>query len=214
MKTIKLLVLATAFIGFTSCDDDKNDIQLIDVTSETFTNLYAPLIGGYDQMGNFTPFSGEFTKFDFATGITTTSETEWDIAFRGLDIIINGGVSSGAPDEPARTGNGAVYIANTTIDLVTDVNLTLFTQDDISGYAIPGDGNGWYTHLPNPVNLIIANPGKILVIKTRDGKYAKVGIISYYKDAPENADLDSMVNEPRYYTFNYEYQPNDGVLTF
>ena len=91
MKTIKLLTLAVLFITFASCDDDKNDIQLLDVASENISNLAAPQTGGQGQ-----PISGVFAKFDFSTGLSTTSETEWDIAFRGTTIIINGGVSSGA----------------------------------------------------------------------------------------------------------------------
>jgi hypothetical protein len=57
--------------------------------------------------------------------------------------------------------------------------------------------------------VISAAPNKVLVIRTRDGKYAKVRIISYYKDE----DPSSYTNA-RYYTFDYLYQPNDGIATF
>ena len=212
MKTIKLLTLAVLFITFASCDDD-NDIQLIDVTSETFSNLHAPQQGGIDQMGNPIPISGDFAKFDFASGLITTSGTEWDIAFRGTTIIINGGVSFGATDEPERTGNGAVYIASGTMTSITDVNSISFIQDSATGYAITtGSGNGWYTYAGAPTHLISPTPGKILVIKTRDGKYAKVEILSYYKDAPSNPDAFTDIDN--YYTFNYTYQPNEGVTEF
>lgn len=212
MKTIKLAVLAIVFISFASCDDD-NDIQLLDVTTKSYSNLHAPQQGGIDQMGNPIPISGDFAKFDFATGLTTTSATEWDIAFRGTTIIINGGTSFGATDEPARTGNGAVYIASGTMAAIAAINSASFIEDSANRYAIiTGSGNGWYTYAGPPTHLIAPTPGKILVIKTRDGKYAKVEILSYYKDAPSNPDAFTDVDN--YYTFNYVYQPNQGVLTF
>ncbi len=173
--------------------------------SGAINNLYAPQSGGQGQGG----VSGEFTKFDFATGETTTSDTDWDIAFRGTAIIVNGGVISGTLDEPVRNGEAAAYIASSTFDDVTSIDdASLFAQDSASGFAIKtGSGNGWYTYAGPPTHLISPTPGKILVFKTRDGKYAKVEILSYYKDLDPSSDS-------RYYTFNYLYQPNDGVTTF
>ena len=46
----------------------------------------------------------------------------------------------------------------------------------------------------------------------RDGKFAKVEILSYYLGAPENPD--AFADQSRYYTFNYVYQPNEGVTEF
>ena len=204
--TIFLLIIS-------SCSKD-DEVQLLDVVSESYENLYAPQVGGVDpRTGAFTPISGEFTKFNFSTGQVTTSETDWDVAFRGTSIIINGGETLGTIDEPARTGNAAVYIAAGTMSSVTEVNLTELSQDSADGYAIEeGAGNGWYTYQGPPVNLITPTPGKILVFRTNDGKYAKIEILSYYKDAPENPD--AYTSESRYYTFNYQYQPNEGITSF
>tara|TARA_R110001583_G_scaffold195244_1_gene370868 strand:- start:2400 stop:3026 length:627 start_codon:yes stop_codon:yes gene_type:complete len=208
MKTIQLLALVALFIGFTSCSNDDDTIPLLEVASETMLNLHAPQEGGQGQ-----PVSGQFTKFDFETGQTTASETDWDIAFRGTTIIVNGGASLGTTDEANRTGAAAAYIANGTIASITEVNTALFVQDSETGYAIPsGSGNGWYIYAGPPTHLINPIPGKIVVFKTRNNKYAKVEILSYYKDAPENPDTG--VDESRYFTFNYVYQPNEGVITF
>ncbi len=216
MKNLKLLTLLVLFIGFTSCSDDSDDGPvLLDVETETFANLFAPQEGGIDPAtGQPLPVSGEFTKFDFASGQTTTSTTEWDIAFRGTTIIINGGSSFGATDEPERTGNAAVYIQDGTFESVSTVDTPNLQQDSEEGYAIvTGSGNGWYTY--NPANNSISpTPGKVIVIRTRDGKYAKIEILSYYKDAPEDITLDIATNDARYYTFNYTYQPNEGTTTF
>ena len=203
MNTLKFLTLAVLFIGFTSCSsDDDNSAPQLEVESETISNLYAPQQGGQGQ-----PTSGAFTKFDFATGQTTTSETDWDIAFRGTSIIVNGGVTFGTIDEPARTGDAGVYIANETMQTVTEVSVNSFIQDSETGYAIAtGSENGWYVYVGPPSHLINPIPGKVLVFRTRDGKYAKVEILSYYENAPENPD--AFVDATPYYTFNYVYQPN------
>ena len=51
-------------------------------------------------------------------------------------------------------------------------------------------------------------PGKTIVIRTRDNRYAKIEIVSYYFDAPN--DPNAMDNESRYYTFNYFFQSEAG----
>ena len=209
MKTIKFLSLVTLTLILASCnkDDDNNSTQL-ELEFKTISNLYAPQSGGQGE-----PVSGPFTKFDFASGQTTTSETDWDIAFRGTSIIVNGGTSLETVDEPDRTGEASVYITNGTLESITTVETSLLSQDLATGYAIPsGSGNGWYTYAGPPTHLIIPIPGKILVFKTRDNHYAKVEILSYYKDAPTNPD--ALEDETPYYTFNYFYQPNAGVTNF
>ena len=96
---------------------------------------------------------------------------------------------------------------------VTEVDEDAFPSDTASGLAIPtGSDNGWYNYSGPPSYLITPLSGKILVIRTSDDKYAKMEILSYYKDAPANPD--AFTDAGRYYTFNYVYQPNDGILSF
>ena len=206
MKTIKFLTLLLASISFIACDSDSDD--LLPVVSIAVEDLHAPQEGGMGQ-----PISGTFTKFDFDTGMETESETDWDIAFRASDIIVNGGASMGTTDEPTRNGDAGVYIVTGTMADVTEVDVSLFTQDSGNGYAImSGSGNGWYTYAGPPTFLITPTAGRILVFKTADGKFAKVEILSYYEGAPENPD--AFTDQSRYYTFNYVYQPNSGETTF
>ena len=205
MKTITLV--AIALLGFTSCSNDDDATPLLAVESETVSNLYAPQTGGQGQ-----PIGGEFTKFYFSTATTTTSDTDWDIAFRGTTIIVNGGESQGTTDEPSRTGNAAAYIASNTFADVTSVDENVFVQDSQSALAIPtGSDNGWYNY--NSATFTITPlAGKILVFRTADNKYAKIEILSYYENAPVTPD--PFTDASRYFTFNYVYQPNDDVTTF
>ena len=209
MKTLKLLLILTLSLFLGSCTNDDDGPQLQQVESDIVLNLFAPQTGGQGD-----PVSGEFTKFDFNSGETTTDADEWDIAFRGTTIIVNGGVSLGTTDEPDRTGNAAAYIATGTFGEILEVTPGQFNQDSSEGYAIPsGSGNGWYNYnfMANTIEPI---PGKILVFRTRDGRYAKVEILSYYKDAPGEITPEIAANDLRYYTFNYVYQPNEGETSF
>ena len=206
MKKIKFIIVGIIILFSFSCEDDNN--IGIDTVSITVEDLYAPQEGNQGQS-----ISGPFTKFNFEDGVQTESETNWDIGFRGTSIIVNGGVSLGTDDEPERNGNAAAYIFEGTMDEIQIVDISLLTQDSESGYAIPtGRGNGWYTYSGSPTFLISPTPGKILVFRTHDNRYAKVEILSYYLGAPENPD--AFTDPSRYYTFNYVYQPNQGATTF
>lgn len=203
--TCKILSLCLMTFAIGSCSDDDNGPILIAVESQTATNIPAPQTGGQGQ-----PVGGPFTKFSFATGTVTTSNADWDIAFRGTTIAVNGGTGTGTDDEPIRNGNAGAFIASGTFASITDGSGLTFVQDVDGAFAIPtGSDNGWYNYNPQ-VNQISPIPGKVLVIRTNDRKYAKVEILSYYKDVPAQPDAES---EGRFYTFNYVYNPNDGQTT-
>ncbi len=204
-----ILSLATLLIiAFTSCSsDDDTTVALTPVETAQVSNLFAPQTGGQGQ-----PIGGEFTKFDFETGAITTSDTEWDIAFRGTTIAVNGGEATGTEDEPTRTGDAAATLVTSTFDNVTTAEGLTFTQDSESTFAIPtGSDNGWYNY-NFQTNIVSPIPGQILVFRTTEGHYAKVEILSYYQDAP--ASPDPQTDASRYYTFTYVYNPNEGETTF
>jgi hypothetical protein len=208
MKSFKTFIFFCLVVLFASCEDNE-PIVLEPVESVTISNLFAPVAGG----GQGQPDEGPFTLFDFETGAETTDTNAWDIGFRGTTIIVNGGASFGTLGEPERTGNAAAYFTTNGFASLTEVDETLFTQDSANGYAIPaGGGNGWYDYTPFPINLITPRAGVVLVFRTTEGRFAKVQVESYYQDAPANPDAN--VDAPRYYTFNYVYQPNEGVISF
>jgi len=208
MNTFKFLTLVTLFIGFTSCsNDDDNSTPVLEIESETVSNLQATQTADYST--NPPTITGDYIKFSFEAGTTTTSDN-WDIAFRGSTIIVNGGEATAA-DQPIRTANAGAYIATGTLAGITEVNTELFTSDSsANGLAIPtGSDNGWYHYNPS-THIISPIAGKIIVVKTNDGRYAKLEILSYYKNSQPNDDLSNS----QFYTFNYVFQPNTGVTTF
>lgn len=180
-----------------------NFTVLSELVTSTVQNLEAPQTGGQGQ-----PIGGPFTKFSFATGAVTDSETDWDIAFRGTTIAVNGGVATGTAEEPVRNGNAGIAIENGIFSELTSAAGITYLQDADGSFAVPqGSDEGWYNY--NPATFTVTPiPGKILVIRTHDGYYAKVEILSYYRDAP--AQPDALMDESRVYTFNYVYNPNQG----
>ena len=195
----KLVFFLSIFFIF-SCDDSSD---LMSIEAMMVTNLYTPeFIGnGPNQQ------SANFIKFSFKDQ-TTTEGDDWDIAFRGTEILVNGGFP-GTNNEPTRTGLAAGYITIGNYGGIKSVNENLLHQDSETQKAIPSTNGGWY-EIDN--NVIIPYSDKTLVFKTHNSRYAKVKIVSFYKDAPEN--ISSFSSKPEYYTFSYTYQPNENVTTF
>ncbi len=150
---------------------------------------------------------GEYTFFSFKEGKMIPREdsatTKWDIAFQATTIITNSGVRG--------PGNGgAIVLRNTDFASLKEAPADGYEIEGEKTYAIPtGSGNGWYNY--DSKNMIIRPiPGVVLVIRTADGKYAKMQILNYYKGAPENITQDDI---SRFYKFEYVYQP-DGSRSF
>ncbi|MFH7004600.1 HmuY family protein [Flavobacterium bizetiae] len=207
MKTnfLKLSLLALVlFTASCSSDDDKDTTPEVVVTTKV-SDLYAPQSGGQGQ-----PITGDYTKFSFSENKVVTGD-KWDIAFRGTFIIVNGGAKVNVDDagEPARTGSAAISTVSNTFGAVTAFPAaSTFKQDAATVYSIPAvSGQGWYNYANTVVSPIA---GKVFVVKTHDGKYAKFEILSYYQGAPANPTAES---KSRYYTFNFAYQAN-STTTF
>lgn len=207
MRNLKsILVIAFVSVCMQSCDDD-NAVVLEPVVAQKVENLHAPAVT--DRTVNPPAESGDFTKFSFKTGTVVTGD-DWDIAFRATKILVNGGSEIGLTDEPTRTGDAALALESNTFSGVTQApEVNSFAKDANGTYALPtGSGNGWYTYNPQ-IQQISPIAGKIIVVKTIDGNYAKMEILSYYKDL----DATNPANG-RYYTFNYVYNPNVGEKSF
>lgn len=168
-------------------------------------NLYAPNDVVDRQTGQVIE-ERPFVKFSFAKGTVVEADESWDIAFKGTAIIVNGGAST--LDNVLRNGNAAAYMVDDVFEQIRQVPIeAVWRQDSNENYAIPrGAGNGWYnynfqTHLISPI------PGRILLFRDAQASgYAKLEILSYYKDAPANPN--PMQDTSAYYTFRYVYQPN------
>jgi len=202
------LLLSVLILFFTSCEKSSNNDIIIDEDVITFVELNA---SQYDVNILDSLVTGKFEKFSFSEG-DTVNHDNWDVAFSGTTIIVNGG-DSYSVNQPERIGNAAVYIATGVMSDIRTVDLSRLEQDNTSGPAIVDDlgisGNGWASYdISN--HIISPIPGRILVFRTHDNKYAKMEIIYFY-DTPNPQPLDG--DYGGFYTFNYVYQ-YDGSTNF
>ena len=213
-------VLGLAGVFMLGCDNGSETPAPRSLKKKRFDNLEAPAMT--DTSGGAPIDTGPFTYFSFSKGDTViggnvgrggdvvTERNKWDIAFRATTIIVNGGQAGSG--EPVRTGMGGAYVVEGLFDEVKTIDRVRLVGDRSDSYAISeGAGNGWYAYAGPPTHLITPLPGRVLVFRTEDGKYAKVEILSYYENAPSNPNANS---KARVYTFNYVYIDEEGRETF
>jgi len=206
MKTIKLLAITMLFLGLNSCNKDEQENGTTSLEVKRIENFEAP--GDLMDFSVNPPVVTEvrpFKFFNFSLGTEVEETADWDIAFKGSKIKVNGGVSGNS--QAAATVITGVFNDVTSVPDDADFKVDTAISDTTVDYAIPyGSGNGWYTfsmetHLYTPI------PGKVILVRTHDGKYAKMEILSYYKN------LENTMENGGFYTFNYTYQP-DGSKEF
>lgn len=202
-KTILLLV-SLSLIVLTGCDTDTVTATQ-PVQAQTIKNLAADPVAIDAITGQAASGTNQYTLYSLKdSSIVVNSDsatTKWDIGFRATSVIVNGGT--------LRSGKGGATIYTGTFDELTTMpaSATFATDQSSTQLAIPtGSGNGWYNYANTIVSPI---PGRVLLLRTGDGNYAKVEILSYYKDAPAQPTATSA---SRYYTFRYVYQP-DGSMS-
>lgn len=207
-----LLLLALSSILF-SCTKDETTVAL-PVTAITVSNLPADTVLGINTLTGM-PFSaGKYTFYSLERNAivpnTDSASTQWDLAFASNKILTNGGTSGKG------LGGAFVYVGLFD-DLKSIPSDSVFKTDNAPGsFAVTfGSGKGWYVY-DQLTSLITPLAGRVLVIRTASGKYAKVEIINYYKGGvtlPITASDSDKLSKQRYYTFRYAYQPN-GSKTF
>jgi len=212
-SVFSVLLFAFGAIVFSSCKDDPSPEPVVSVT---FPNLAAdPPTGFNPNTGAPIGTTNRFTFFSFKTGALVdhadSATGKWDLGFRATTMIVNGATSG--------PGNSQVQIVTGIFDELKEAPADGYKSDNDpspiasppnANLAIPsGSGIGWYTAIGGaPGTPTITKPiaGKIIVVKTAEGRYAKVEVLSYYKDAPASP---TGTEPSRYYTFRYVYQPNE-----
>jgi hypothetical protein len=208
----KSLVVVMTSIFLFSCSKSTTTV-VAPLTATTVNDLPADTIVGITPQGQ--PFgAGKFTFYSLEKNAivanTDSASTKWDLAFNGTKILTNSGNSG--------SGLGGAFIQIGLFDeLKTISSDSVFKTDNgPSSYAVTfGSGKGWYTYDPIK-NLVTPLAGRVLVVRTASGKYAKVEIIAYYKGGATlaaTAPDAEKITKQRYYTFRYIFQPN-GTKNF
>ena len=203
------LVLSIALVA---CSKDEETI-VVPVTAITVKDLPADTVTGLGADGR-PQYAGSVTYFSLVDNkIVASSDvasTKWDVAFSSTKILINGGTSG--------PGIGGAFVYVGLFDaLKTIPSDSTFAIDNSNAakFAIPQTSAGWYIY-NGLTNIVTPAAGRVLVIRTASGKYAKVEIINYYKGGvtlPTTASESDKLSKQRYYTFRYAFQPN-GSKTF
>ena len=191
------LMINTLIIAFVACDDEDPEPKDTVLEVNTVEDLMA---------------DGQFAFYNLEEGVIVSSadsaSTKWDLAFRNTSILVNGGTSG--------PGQGAAQVVEGIFEELEEAPADGYQTDTEEGPAI----QGWYTYTSDtatPFHAVLTEPGKVIMLKTANGKYAKVEILSYYKGNPDTstaefADTDTRADD-RYYTFRYIIQP-DGSRSF
>ena len=145
---------------------------------KTASNIMGDTILGLNSMG--IPYgSGKYTFFSLENNVvianSDSATNKWDIGFRGTTIITNSGNSG--------PGTGGAFIQTGTFETLTTISAdSAFRVDNApAAYAITVAPVKAGILINATANLITPIPGRILVIRTATGKYAKVEILNYYK---------------------------------
>ena len=210
MKTLKIftLLLIAGTIGFTSCKKDDDE-----PTEETTTN--ETLKTGEISLSSTELYKDDWVYFSFETGTEVseidstnyTTKTNWDIAFHSHVGRTNSGAST-------KEGKGGIYVvADTDFNNIDKADANNFAVDDsvniVSGIGIymptfkKVSGNAVFADafdVDDSVHPPLYTPTKkVFVIKTANGKYAKIQITSDHNAESESGHI----------TFKYAYQ-TDG----
>jgi hypothetical protein len=192
MNTItkNLLLVALSIVTISSCkkDEDTPEPAPVILEQKTVSSLFAN-----DSLGHYTFYS---LRENAIVALNDSGTSKWDIAFYSTKILTNNGTSG--------PGSGGAAVLTQIFDETTSApDDSQIKTDNGADLAIPtGSGNGWYNY--NPTAYVITPiAGRTIIIRTADGKFAKVEILNYYHNAPSTP---TMADTPRYYTFRYKFQ--------
>lgn len=165
--------------------------------------------------------------------------TRWDLAFSGLYSSYMSG-NNGANTGNFGTGTaavGGIYIVEQPFDKVTEVpadnlfktNKEIYGPDESGSFGV---GNGWYFYdfdgdlirdgaydnrhiayaLGEPITLKKGKtvPARTIIVKTAKGDYAKIKMISVYKNIFKREDFTRTAPK-MYFTFEYVIVPKGST---
>jgi hypothetical protein len=202
-----LFIAFAAVTTFSSCTKEQVKPQLEDGSS----TVVADLPGDVGSTIN-TGFKTFYFSLSANTKVDTSAKktTSWDLSFAreyNSYVGINSGTNE-ASNGYGGTGKGALIAVNQAYDQVKEAPSDAdFTSKGVTSVGWdPGSGSGWYfydlkTHIAVPIK------GRTFVLRTAEGKYAKLELVSMYKGAPA---VVTDLNWPSpYFTFRY-YVQQDG----
>ena len=207
---INLIIIMLSIACSTSGSDDE---IILGKKEAVFTNLKRG-----DNL-NYTYFS--FETADTVDIDNPKSSDQWDLAFGKIikindtgfgpptfeyaGIFTNSGVSGSAMGGGFRLDSLYDNISILEDSMIDLIQVDTLDVDSLIDPAVGTRSGSWYTY--NPANNQVApNPNHVMIIRTADGRYAKVQILYMYYVDPVTNDID--FNQTEFLSFRYTYQPN------
>lgn len=147
------------------------------------TAMLAPAGGNETTVAAGSFGSQDWVYLDLSSGLQATpadpsDDAGWDLAFKSVDIAVNGGI----------TGTGGVEIA-----IFDDTDYATRAQAPASGYITDetdaqafDQGSGWYTYTGPPDHLILTHADHYYVVRDAAGDYYKLRMVTFYNSAEES----------------------------
>jgi hypothetical protein len=203
-KWINILLVMCVALTAVGCDGSEDEVVALPVLKAIDVQA-DPATGRDPVTGAPTGTTGRYTFFDLSSNQvildrdnddrSDSTSTKWDLAFQASNIIVNSAATGG--------GSGGVVIVDADFDAVSEAPSSGYSTGTVGLES--SSSSAWGTYDPASM-LVFPLAGKTLVIKTADGKYAKVRVVSYYQGAPEVPD--AFVHQSRYFAFDFSYQPD------
>lgn len=136
------------------------------VPSETGSAIIGPVVYTADATRE------GWSYFDFSRGavVDDPEGTNWDLAFRRHSIIVNGG--------PGFTGRGGVLETTVPFDSLTTAPADGYVANRVRGDTVNTVTEDWYEY--SWMSHILRPKPTTYVVRTADGNYAKLELLSYY----------------------------------
>ncbi|GAB2627200.1 HmuY family protein [Belliella aquatica] len=197
MKTIQKLIFTTSIAAFLfSCDNTDDLTPTLPLEVTMVEDLAAPN-DEIDRTTGEVVVARPFQFFSLERNELVTENEDWDLAFKGTTIRVN------------NTKNVEAAIVNGIFEEISEVpaNAT-FRTDSENTFAIPtGSGSGWYNY--NSATFTVTPiPGRVILVKTTEGNFLKLEILSYYKGNPPVEEINPRTTPSGYYTFRFVLQTN------
>jgi hypothetical protein len=145
-----------------------------------------------------------FEKNDTVTITDPQTSAGWDLAFQRYRIRTNGGLSGTAMGSAAnsykkgQTGFDALTAVSDTATFSADESIQIAVQGGYATYIVNPELYTWFAIELAAQGTQIVPSDFIYIVKTANGKYAKVWFKSYYSSA----------NTSGHVTIQYKYQPD------
>ncbi|RFZ94636.1 hypothetical protein D0C36_03585 [Mucilaginibacter conchicola] len=182
-----VFVLLIAALSFASCSKDKTET----VTPETPATV---------TVKNDIDASAGIVYYNLTTGTVVdaadAATTKWDVAFTGTNNM---------PVITANKTSGSAQIVASAFDDVKEA--------PADGYQAAGtalaDFQTWatYTAMTAPMHAVLAKTDATIVIKTPDGKYAKLQVINFYSGHPDTTtpEFANLQTRPKFGFYSIRY---------